>query len=95
MVGQAQVIPKHVTRADWFQPLPELITWKEYPYRKEGFQKKAKYVRQAKTEDFYHRHALSLQLRLLSLEKPFHLPKNTQEESHGAGVLFDSRVLVP
>lgn len=73
------------------------MSWKECPYRKEGFQKKVKYVRQAKMEDFYHRHALSLQLQELSLERPFQLPKNTQEGSHGAGVqiqLFDSRVSV-
>lgn len=41
-IGQAQVIPNHVNREDWFQPLPELITWKECPCRKEGFQKKVK-----------------------------------------------------
>lgn len=94
MVGQAQAIPKHVTRADWFQPLPELITWKECPYRKEGFQNKAKYVRQAKTEDFYHRHVPSLQFR----ETISFAQEHTRGKSWSWGsnpVLFDSRVLVP
>lgn len=97
MVGQAQIIPNHVTRPEWFQPQPELTTGKECPYRKEVFPpKKGEKNPRQKMEDFYHIYTLFLQRKKLNLERLLHFPKNTQEVNWDSNpVLSDCGVSVP
>lgn len=88
VVTQVWVIPNHVDKTEWVQPLPELTTWSECPYGKKGVPKEGEKLLGRPKEKRGKKRKIStlFQIRKLSSERVFYFPKNTQEVSRGAGI---------